>query len=103
MGNLGAVTGDGIEQHLFMVAPQVDRVTAQTLRASCQQVDDAGRVRAAVDVVADVEQQRSRHRVRREIGRHEPVKILEAPCATVHVADRVDTAAGCDPAWCSLP
>ncbi len=57
-------------------------------------LDHPGGIRSAIDVIADMEQQRPRRRALGEVGGDRRVQRLELHEAAVDVADRIDAPTG---------
>ncbi len=94
VGAGGAVPGQSFQHGAFVVAHQVDHVHAGDGTAVHQPSDDAGGIGAAIDVVADMQQQGGRDRTAGEIRGDGVVQVGQLPVASVDVTDGVDTTAG---------
>ena len=94
LGRLGLPGGQGVQHHVLVIAHQVDGAQAGDGRAGGEPCHDRGTVRAAIDVVAEVDQHGLRRGALRQVLGDRHVQRLELVDAAVDVADRVGTLAG---------
>jgi len=78
-----------VQQHVLVVAHQVEHPGQAGHGAGAQMFDHAGAVRAAVDVVAQMHQQRRVDRVSRQIGGDPRVQVAQPVEAAVDIADSI--------------
>ena len=77
-----------------MIAGQIDRGHAANRRSGGEQAEHARTIRPPVDQIAQMHQQRRRHRPARHIRRDRRMQDAEFVELAVHVADGVNPLAG---------
>ncbi len=86
-------TRQGIQHRAFMVAHQVDHLHARDRAPGHQPGDHTSRIGAAIDVVADMQQQRGRDRAIGQVVGDSIVQGGQLAGASMDVTNGVDTAA----------
>ena len=90
----GTLAGKGIQHGAFVVADQVDHRHPRQRRRAAKPGNDPGTVRPAVDVIAEMQQQRRGDGPGGQVGGDQAVQAGQLVVAAMDIADGIDAVAG---------